>query len=176
MPRSVPPSVTLDPITRDQAPVLHNLYELYAHDFSEHVALELKETGRYDVSLSEDWFASGDHYPFFIRHAGKLAGFALARRGSRVTDAPDVMDVAEFFVVRGERGRGVGTTISHALFARFASPWEIRVRQANVPALEFWSRAIESWVGRAVPSETFTREGFEWEVLRVPARDRPSSG
>jgi predicted acetyltransferase len=173
LPRSIPPSVTLDPIGRDQASVLRNLFELYAHDFSEHVALELQETGRFDVAVPDVWWTSGEHHPFFIRHAGKLAGFALARRGSRVSNAPDVMDVAEFFVVRGERGRGVGTTVSHALFAKFAGPWEVRVRQANVPAIEFWSRAIEGWVGRPVASETFMGEGVAWEVLRLTSADRP---
>jgi predicted acetyltransferase len=88
-----------------------------------------------------------------------------------VTEAPDVMDVAEFFVLRGVRSKGVGTSAAHALFAPFPQAWEVRVRQTNVAALRFWTRAAETWVGRPVASSPFSDKGVEWNVLRfVTAR------
>ena len=38
------PEVVLEPIAADQAPVLRHLLQLYAHDFSEYVPLELERT------------------------------------------------------------------------------------------------------------------------------------
>jgi len=189
--------VVLEPIGKEQAPVLRNLFELYAYDFSEVVPLELGPNGRFDVSPGEVWWGRDDHFPFFIRWNGKLSGFALVRRGSRVTNAaarteaghrseagghPDdrahpgagaasnagePMDVAEFFVVRGARGNQVGAHAAHALFAAFPGRWEIRVRRSNVSAMKFWSRTLETWLGRPVASEPFIVDGVDWDVLRI---------
>ena len=160
------PRVVLEPITKEQAAVFQNLAELYAHDFSEHVPLDLKPSGRFDVSLGDRWWTDG-HYPFFIRSDENLCGFALVRRGSKFTGAMDVMDVAEFFVVRGARGKRVGAAVAHALFTAFPGGWEIRVRQSNAAALKFWSRAAEEWVGRPVASAQVSFEGVDWNVLRI---------
>src|SRR5262249_44632412 len=141
----------LEPIGRDEGrPVLLSLFELYAHDFSEFVPLDLNANGRFDIAVSDRWWSRDDHFPFFLKWEGKLAGFALVRRGSRITGAYDVMDMAEFFVVRAARGKRVGTSAAHALFAAFPGTWEIRVRRANAPAARFWSRAVEAWTGQTV--------------------------
>jgi predicted acetyltransferase len=162
--------VVLEPVARERAAALRNLFELYVHDFSELLPLDLGEDGRFDVAVGDEWWTRGDHFPFFIRCDGKLAGFALARRGSRVApDDGDTMDVAEFFVVRGARGRGVGAAAARALFAAFPGRWEVRIRRANAAALRFWSRAAEAWAGAPVARGTFSAKGVEWDFLRVPA-------
>ena len=61
----------LEPIAKDQAPILHNLFQLYAHDFSEYVPLELGGNGRFDVTIGEQWWNRDGHFPFFIRWNGK---------------------------------------------------------------------------------------------------------
>jgi predicted acetyltransferase len=162
--------VTLVPIEQSQSQVLASLLELYVHDFSEHVPVELKPNGRFDLPLDERWFTSAEHFPFFVHHAGGLAGFALVRRGSRVTSAPDVMDVAEFFVVRGARRRGVGQAAAHALFARFPGVWEIRVRRTASSARTFWSQVARSWQGHAAELTAFFAQGVEWELLTLDSR------
>jgi predicted acetyltransferase len=161
--------VVLEPVAKEQAAVLQNLFELYAHDFSEHVSLELKPTGRFDVLVGDHWWTD-DHYPFFIRNDEKLCGFALIKRGSKFTRAMDVMDVAEFFVVRGARGRKIGATAAHALFNTFVGGWEIRVRQSNAAALTFWSHAVTQWLGRPIVSTHVVFEGVDWNVLRIEPR------
>lgn len=163
--------ISLDPISRDQAAVLQNLFELYVYDFSEQLPLDLKPSGLFEVRLGDEWWSRDDHFPFFIRaNEGTLVGFALVRRGSRVTDAREVMDVAEFFVVRGARARGVGQAAAHALFARLDAPWEVRVRESNPRAQTFWSRVVSGWQGTPPTPEPFVREGVRWNVLRVSPR------
>jgi predicted acetyltransferase len=178
----VAPPVVLEPIAEDMAPTLRNLFELYAYDFSEYVPLAMTDAGRFDVSVAETWWTRDDHFPFFLRvedvappepasrpHPERvaLAGFALVRLGSRVTGERDVMDLAEFFVLRALRGRGIGRSAAHALFGAFPGPWEIRVRCANVPAREFWARVVEAWLGRPVRPAPFSLEGMDWNVFRV---------
>ena len=161
--------VGLESIERDRADVLNALFELYAHDFSEHVPLELKESGRFEVSAGKLWWTRDDHHPFFVRVAGRLAGFALARRGAQTADHPAVMDVAEFFVVRGERGKEVGRQAALALLGRFPGRWEVRVRQSNPRALKFWSGVLEVCSGREVAPVAFSASGVDWYVLRADA-------
>ncbi len=161
---------TLVPIAPDEAPILGNLIELYAHDFSEYVPQDLKPSGRFEIALADPWWTSADHFPFFIRQAALLCGFALVRRGSRTRDDAEAMDVAEFFVVRGARKRGLGRRVAHQLFARFPGRWEIRVHISNGPALKFWRGVVESWGGGPAERETFVTKGGEREVLRLESR------
>ncbi len=159
------PHVVLERLPREQASTLDNLVQLYAHDFSDHVPLELGPTGLFDVSFGDKWWTTEGHHPFLIRTDGKLAGFALARRGSRVTGAADVMDVAEFFVARGFRGKNVGTNAAHELFGAFPGKWEVRVRKTYPYAKKFWSHAIATFVGNPVASRDFSVDGVDWDVF-----------
>lgn len=162
--------VTLAPIEPSHAPVLASLLELYVHDFSEHVPVELKANGRFDLPIDQRWWSGVDHFPFFVHHRGALAGFALVRRGSRVTPAREVMDVAEFFIVRGLRRRGVGQAAAHVLFSRFREVWEIRVRRTNPSAQKFWSEVARSWQGHAAALAQVSAQGVEWDVLTIDSR------
>jgi predicted acetyltransferase len=167
--------VALEPIAPDQAPVLRNLFELYVHDFSEYLPIDLQPSGRFDVPVGDQWWAREDHFPFFIRAGGKLSGFVLVRRGSRISGATGVMDVAEFFVLRGARRHGVGSAAAVALFDMFPGAWEIRIRRANPAALKFWARVAASWLGQPVAAQPLSIEGVDWDLLRVePVVGRPA--
>jgi predicted acetyltransferase len=159
-------AVVLEPVTCESAPILGNLFELYAYDFSEQLPLRLKASGRFELAPGEVWWTRADHFAYFIQLRGELAGFALVRAGSSVTNASEVMDVAEFFVLRSVRGQGIGKLAAHALFRAFPGAWEIRVRRTNVAAMRFWSRVAESWVQQPVPTSPFSVEGTDWDLLR----------
>ena len=161
------PLVVVEPVAVDEAATLENLYQLYAHDFSEHVPLDLDRSGRFAISIHDRWWSGEGHYPFFVRANGKLAGFALVERGSRISSATDVMDMAEFFIVRGARRKNVGTRAAHRLFEIFRGRWELRVRSTNVAAIEFWSRAATAWSCRPVLPTAFSTEGVDWNILRI---------
>lgn len=141
------------------------MFQLYAHDFSEFVPLPLTESGRFSVTVSEAWWTQPDHHAYFVRVDDRLAGFALVRRGSRLREDREVMDVAEFFVVRGERRQGVGLRAARALLTRFPGRWEVRVREANLAALQFWSSALATVGPPALSS--YVVDDVAWRVLRV---------
>ena len=97
--------VTLDSATVAELPLLSNLLELYIHDLSSSFPdLEIGPDGRFGYSrLPLYWSEPSLRFPFLIRAGGRLAGFALATRGSPASDDPSVFDVAEFFVLRRYR-------------------------------------------------------------------------
>jgi predicted acetyltransferase len=134
--------ISLDPAGATERPVLENLFQLYAYDWSELGRLEVGHDGRFaDPSLGVYW-QDADRHPFLIRVDGRLAGFALVGARSRLTGEAGVFDMAEFFVMRGYRRRGVGFAAAAAAFDRFAGPWQVRQRDENVAATAFWRRAI----------------------------------
>jgi predicted acetyltransferase len=127
--------------------VLRNLMELYVYDFSEMLALEVEDNGRFkepplDAYWRDDW-----RFPFLIHAGSALAGFALVHRKSRVSPANDVWDMAEFFVLRRHRRARVGLDAAHQIFAGHAGAWEVRQRKENTAATTFWRSAIGAYTG-----------------------------
>lgn len=145
MDRSGP--VSLVPVTAARRPALDNLMQLYVHDWSELLPLDLDAAGRFAVPPLDAYFREPDHHALFIESGGHLAGFALVVARSRLTGAPGVHDMAEFFVIRRYRRRGVGLAAAAAVFARFEGPWEVRQRDENAGATAFWRRAIGELTG-----------------------------
>ena len=136
--------------TPEQEPVLANLLELYIHDFSEYVDLDIGPDGRFGYGGLSLYWSEPDRHALLVRVDGKLAGFVLVKRGPGATSAWAVWDMAEFFIIRRWRRRGVGTNIAHEVWRRFPGQWEVRVMQANPPARQFWTRTISGFIGKAV--------------------------
>jgi predicted acetyltransferase len=148
----------------EQAPILANLLELYAHDFSEFHGIALGEDGRFGYrSLPLYWSEPGRH-PFLVRIKGKLAGFALVKKGSEISGKENVWDMAEFFVLRGFRRSGFGTHIAHEVWKRFPGAWEVRVMQSNVSANHFWGHAISMFAGEVIHPVEVEKDGERWSL------------
>ena len=171
--------VSLVPVLPPSRPALANLMQLYVHDWSEILPLELEADGRFAAPPLDAYFREPDHRAFFIESAGKLAGFALVVAHSRLTGAPGVHDVAEFFVARGYRRRGVGAAAASALFTRFEGPWEVRQRDENEAATAFWRRAIGRFTGGRFEELRWADERWTGVVHRFragPSRPRGDEG
>jgi predicted acetyltransferase len=119
------------------------------------------------------WFTDPSSHPFVILDGNSRTGFALVTRPSTLQQGPVEFRMAEFFVVRDARHRGVGAKAAGLLFNRFAGDWEVREDEHNRPALLFWRRVIGRLTGGRF-SETRTggevRHRFRIEA-RPTARD-----
>jgi predicted acetyltransferase len=164
-----PMPIELLAASREQQPVLANLLELYAHDFSELMDVPLGDDGRFGYPRLRLYWEEPNRFPFLVR-SGTLAGFALVKRGSEVSGDETVWDMAEMFVVRGMRRRGIGTQVAHEVWRRLPGAWEVRVMQANAAALPFWARAIGEFVGREIIPACFERLGKAWNVFAFESR------
>jgi hypothetical protein len=91
-----------------------------------------------------------------------------------------VKDVAEFFVIRGARRRGVGSCAAESLWSAFPGRWEVRVRRANSGGLAFWSRQLGGAAdgGRPFPfrglasRHVTTHQGGAGNQVRRPGSSR----
>jgi predicted acetyltransferase len=161
------PAVTLQVATPSDDTLLSNLLELYAHDLSAVFPnVELGPNGRFGYDkLRLYWSEPDRRFAFLIMCDGRLAGFVLATRGSPVADDPDVLDVAEFFVLRRYRGSGVGRQAAFLLWNQLPGAWTVRVSEANTGALSFWSDVIADFAGGAAIESTRDGNPTAWRVF-----------
>ena len=158
------------PATPEQEPILANLLELYAHDFSEFLGIELGADGRFGYQQLPLYWQEPGRHPFLVRVDGKLTGLVLVKRGSVVSGDEAIWDMAEFFVVRGHRRRGIGTAIAHEVWRRFPGLWEVRVMEANESAHGFWERAISRFLGTAIHHVRIEKGGKRWRVFSFESK------
>ena len=164
------PHIRVIPAAAEQAPILANLLELYAHDFSEFRNLEIAEDGRFGYPSLPLYWSQPNRHPFLVRADGKLAGLVLVKRGSEVSGNDVVWDMAEFFVLRGWRRRGIGTQAAHEVWRRFPGAWEVRVIQVNAPAQHFWTGAISAFAGEVMHSTRFEKAGAGWVLFSFESK------
>ena len=164
---------SLDAASAADAIVLQNLMQLYTHDFSEFWAGtprgELMQNGRFPDYPLDTYFESPRRSAFLCKADGKLAGFALVNDESHST-LPTEYSVAEFFVVRKYRGKGLGLLIAQCLFQRYPGTWEVAVARKNESALRFWREAIRRFAAQDSISE-LDANGPEWNgpIIRFQA-------
>jgi predicted acetyltransferase len=151
--------IDLTPATREQESVVANLLELYAHDFSEFHNLELGADGRFGYASLPLYWSEPDRYPFLVQVDGRLAGFALVKSES------GIWDLAEFFIARAYRRRGIGMAAAHQLWGRFPGIWQVRVLQSNRAALNFWQAAVTSFSGVATHPTRTEKDDNGWYVF-----------
>jgi predicted acetyltransferase len=162
--------IELIPARAEQAPILANLLELYGHDFSEFLDLDLGSDGRFGYRDLPFYWQDPNRHPFLVRVAGKWAGLIMVKRGSELSGDETVWDMAEFFVVRRYRRRGIGTAIAHQVWRQFPGRWEVRVMQSNHSAYLFWERAITGLAGEAMPSVLSDAGGKCWHLFSFESR------
>lgn len=129
--------IKLQPIPPEDKPVLRNLMELCLHDYSEFSGDEVGEHGLFGYSYIDFYWVENGRFPFFIRVDGKIAGFALVR-----TLNEDTCSLAEFFILRKYRRKGIGRKAAYQLFDQFPGKWQVAQEAVNLPAQAFWRRVI----------------------------------
>jgi predicted acetyltransferase len=166
-------SVALDPLSTADEPVLNRLMQFYVYDFSEIMGFDIADDA---IFFSGD--PKGKYRPepwrhaFLLRVDGRLAGFVILDEKSRITGDPSVMDVAEFFVMRKYRRRGVGAAAATLAFDLFARKWEVRQTAQNAAATQFWRVTIARYTGGRFEETVFDDDRWRGPVQSFDARER----
>ncbi|WP_329571846.1 GNAT family N-acetyltransferase [Kitasatospora sp. NBC_01266] len=173
--------VELVATTAEDRPVLANLLQLYLHDFSEFQPIELTAHGTYDYPYLDRFFGDPDREAYLIRVGGRPAGFVLARCDIAGDDG--AWNVSEFFVVRGQRGKGVAGAAARLLFQRHPGMWTLSYLQQNAPAARLWPAVVASVaegpvarVEQLPPAVTEARYRLRFEVAAGSSATEAVSG
>jgi predicted acetyltransferase len=162
--------IELATATRADEPVLQNLMQLYAYDLSDVAGLHVGDDGLFELPSLAAYWSETSRFAFLIKVSDELAGFALVARGSRISDDPDVWDVAEFFVLKSYRRHGVGAAVAHEIWRRIVGRWEVRVLATNGPAQRFWQTTIDELTGAAIAPVTVEQGGRQRLVFAFESR------
>lgn len=166
-------SVELVRASDAQREVVARLMQFYIYDFTELLAPEkippLLEQGRFDDYPGLDaYWSDPDRAAWIIRADGDLAGFALINKHGHLGRPVD-FNMAEFFVARPFRRRGVARAAFHRLLQLHPGQWELAIGAYNKPAQVFWPRAIEA--AHVSNVERLEGDGVAWTgpILRFRA-------
>ncbi|WP_410606853.1 GNAT family N-acetyltransferase [Amycolatopsis sp. lyj-109] len=131
--------VELAAVAEADKPVLANLLQLYQYDFSEIRELDLTPHGTFTYRYLDAYFTEPGREAYFVTVDGTLAGFALLRSD---VDDDGSWNIAEFFVVRRHRHRGVARRTARLLFAHHPGEWTLSFDRNNAPAAALWRSVV----------------------------------
>ena len=147
--RRAPPSEAL---------VIGNLMELYRHDLSEFWDNDVDAQGRYGYDLDPYW-RHDSHAAFSFLVQGRYAGFALVNNDVCLPDNNRWM--AQFFVMRKYRRRGVASTAAKIIFDSLPGLWEVGQLPANISAQRFWRKLIADYTQGAFTDTLMSSDAWD---------------
>ncbi len=81
--------------------------------------------------------------PYFIKIDGKLAGFALVNNHTLIQ--PEGFNIAEFYIKKEFRLKGIGKEAAFKIFDTHHGKWETRQLVENKKAYLFWTKVINEY-------------------------------
>ncbi len=157
-------NTSTEPAQRNDLPLIWNLFQFYYYDISEMLGGKVGADGRFSPRPIEAYWEDSWRYPLLVRVDRQPAGFALIHHRSRISGDPETWDVAEFFVMRAYRRRGVGTVAALSVFDRFRGRWEVRQFPANKAATNFWREVISGYTSGAYDEVVYDNDRWRGPV------------
>lgn len=150
--------ITLKPVPYKQKHILWNLLELYCYDFSEYIGSDVNESGRFGYRYLDHYWTEKGRHPFLIMQDNIIVGFVLINQHILLPENTGGFALAEFFVLKRHRRKGVGKAAAFMAFDQFPGKWEISVYRKNQPAVQFWDKAVREYTKRNYKEKE--QEGF----------------
>jgi predicted acetyltransferase len=139
--------ITLIAATEDDYPIIQSMGTYYVYDMSEYMGSEkgweIPEDGIYECMDFKKYWEDVNSFPFVIRYDGELAGFAIVdKKGS---DATIEFNMAQFFIFRKFKHKGIARFVAEKCFDKFKGVWEVMVMPGNEGAYRFWRSTIKKY-------------------------------
>lgn len=145
----------------EQKSVIAQLYELYTYEMTDLADFDIKDNGYYGYDELSSYWDDPNKYPYLIWVNKKLAGFALVQKGSPIETEPNVWDIAEFFIMRKFRKKGIGQFVAQQIWRTFPGPWQVRVWDNNKTAHYFWDAVIKKFSKKPILAIKRIYEGHD---------------
>jgi len=137
--------VTLTKASRENIGVMENLMQFYIYDFSEFVDLDVNKDGLFEpyAGIRDYWDNENERFPYFIKEGERFLGFVLVRY--IMASERNYFSMAEFFIMRKYRRKGIGRSMAEQVFQLHKGQWEIYQKESNKPAQVFWRNIITDY-------------------------------
>lgn len=131
-------SITIMPAQPSDRPIIANLIQLYLYDMTEFMPFPVGVDGRFEY----DFFDRFWRFPYLIYEGNEIVGFALVIDECPLTGRKPCFFMAEFFILKAYRGRGLGRDALQTILPRHSGEWHLGVPTQNLAALAFWQKAL----------------------------------
>jgi len=126
--------------------LLDNLLQLYLHDLSEFMHIEVGPNGKYEQNISTKFVSSFDKSAYIIHAEYHIIGFVLVEPQNEVTQVRDL------FVLNMWRGKGVGSAVVETLLSQ-GKPLICKFHTKNELAKFFWDNITKNPLHKISSSE-----------------------
>ena len=127
--------------------LLDNLMQLYLHDLSEFIAIDVGPNGKYEQNLSPQYVSSFEKSAFIIHAEYHIIGFVL------VEPAGSDLKVNDLFVLNMWRGKGVGSAVVENLLKQGKSIVS-QFNSKNELAKYFWNNIGKNPIHKLAMTES----------------------
>lgn len=158
-------SITLVEVPEKQKSVLRQLVELYEYDLSPFTGYELNEHGYYGYSYLDYYWTEKERFAYFIMLDEKIAGFVLVNDYCEASREPDAKAIAEFFVMKAFRRKGIGQHTAKSIFDLFPGAWEIHQYLDNKESVIFWEKVVGEYTSGDFEKKVVITEDGKQQVI-----------
>ncbi|HEY4967456.1 MAG TPA: GNAT family N-acetyltransferase [Puia sp.] len=121
--------------------IISNLLQFYTYDFSEYTGNDTEPSGLFGVYPDlEKYWNEENRFPYIIKQDEKDIGFVFVRQ--IFTGERNYFSIAEFFVMRKYRRKGIGRQVAIQILDLHRGQWEIFQMESNTSAQAFWRTVI----------------------------------
>ena len=133
------PRVEIVEVAASERDALWRYLQFYIYDMTQFTGAQA-EDGVFAYRFFNDYLQKGPgRGAFWAKVGGEIAGFALVKVDG------DCQEVAEFFIVRRWRRRGIGHAFARQLLHRSPGPWKLHELANNTAAIAFWRRVLQGF-------------------------------
>ncbi len=139
--------IKVEKIENKDKSVLSNLFQLYLHDITASLSMDVNEHGLFEYNEIDYYFNNDSkHFAYFIKVNGNLAGFVLIDDNFMVlTKENNNFDFSEMFVLNAYKGKGIGNVVANKVFDMHKGTWEVKPVPRSEGAKRFWERTIKEY-------------------------------
>ncbi len=157
--------------TLEQQPILANLLELYAYDFTGSQNFDIGDHGFYGYKYLPLYWTDPNRIPYLIYVEKKIAGFVLIQKGSPISTDQTVWDISEFFIMRKYKRQGIGTLVAFKVWQQFKGAWQVRVLIENKTAGVFWLQAIKKFTQGIFTATSIKIKEEHWIIYKFDSKE-----
>lgn len=128
--------------------ILQNLFQLYMHDITASLAMDVNQHGLFEYDYIDYYFIEKNRYAYLIYIDDKIGGFVLVDDDFMVLDKyKDVpcYNLSEMFILNAYKKKGYGEIVVNRIFEMYKGNWEIRPVPRSEGAKRFWIKVVKNY-------------------------------
>ncbi|MDA9773528.1 GNAT family N-acetyltransferase [Saprospiraceae bacterium] len=137
--------VKLKEISFEHKEKLHPLLVGYFKEIDPSKIIESGGKTEVDYPYLDLYWKDSDRIPLFVNLEKEIIGFVLINSWTECKEFDADRAIAEFYIQKAYRRKGIGKRVAFEIFNKFKCSWEIKQSLSNHKAVEFWRKTIEEY-------------------------------